>query len=79
MNDGKLTLPLLFLTDVCVRFADVQPAPRGNLFVHCGGPGKLSRCLLDMGKSPHKYGYNVIGIDQVILLVCVFFCVSSLS
>lgn len=66
---------------MCVRFADEQPAPRGNLFVHCGGPGELSDCITNngMGKSPHNYGYNVISIDQVILLVCVLFCESSLS
>jgi len=29
---------------VCIRFCDVQPAPKGLLFTHCGGPGSGSLC-----------------------------------
>jgi len=48
-----------------VRFADQQPAPRGNMAVHCGGPGSLSACgVYDMGAAPNHLGYNVIGFDQ---------------
>jgi hypothetical protein len=39
-------LPFL---DVCVMFAKNQPAPRGNLAVHCGGPGTLSNCVYTIG------------------------------
>jgi len=51
-----------FRADVCVKFADQQPAPRGNIAAHCGGPGSLSACGINMG--PHSLGYNVIGFDQ---------------
>lgn len=34
----------LSFIDVCVTFATQQPAPRGNMAVHCGGPGGLSLC-----------------------------------
>ena len=45
-----ITLHLcISFTDVCVKFAKNQPAPRGNLAVHCGGPGSLSSCLYSMG------------------------------
>ena len=30
--------------DVCVTFATQQPASRGNLAIHCGGPGGLTLC-----------------------------------
>eukprot|EP01082_Thalassiosira_pseudonana_P002734 g3505.t1 g3505 contig12:2208116-2209547(+) len=30
----------------CVRFADNQPAPKGNVAGHCGGPGASPQCLL---------------------------------
>ena len=30
--------------DVCVTFAIQQPASRGNLAIHCGGPGGLTLC-----------------------------------
>eukprot|EP00985_Skeletonema_marinoi_P000685 scaffold241_cov120-Skeletonema_marinoi.AAC.6 len=51
---------------VCVKFAAVQPAPRGNIVVHEGGPGTLSSAVYGFGKS---FGqavdtYNIIGIDQ---------------
>jgi len=36
--------------DVCVSFATQQPAPRGNLAVHCGGPGSLTDCNYSMLK-----------------------------
>jgi len=54
---------------VCIKFAKNQPAPRGNLAVHCGGPGTLSNCVDLMG-GPSLIGfdnpdnYNVIGFDQ---------------
>ena len=53
-----------FYIDVCVRFADQQPAPRGNIAVHCGGPGSLSSCIYYNMGTPHHFGYNIIGIDQ---------------
>ncbi len=34
-----LTLP------VTMRFAEVQPAPKGLLLMHCGGPGSGSSCV----------------------------------
>jgi len=65
----KLTIICPFLlsiySDVCVKFADQQPAPRGNIATHCGGPESLSSCGINtMGGAPHHFGYNVIGIDQ---------------
>lgn len=51
-----------------MRFADEQPASKGNLAVHCGGPGTLSNCLMAsdwvLGEDNLK-NYNVITIDQV--------------
>jgi len=54
---------------VCMRFAENQPAPKGNIFLHCGGPSSTSGCALDavgpgMGSENIK-DYNLIGIDQV--------------
>mmetsp|Transcript_30101 Transcript_30101/g.64558 ORF Transcript_30101/g.64558 Transcript_30101/m.64558 type:complete len:625 (+) Transcript_30101:146-2020(+) len=53
---------------VCVKFAEVQPAPRGNMAVHCGGPGSLSDCVYAMGSEmflgPSAGTYNVISFDQ---------------
>jgi hypothetical protein len=54
---------------VCVQFALNQPAPKGNLAVHCGGPGSLSSCVNSMGSAKvlgldNVNDYNVIGIDQ---------------
>ena len=53
---------------VCVRFANIQPASKGNLFVHCGGPGSLSDCgelvAVDLGEA-NLNDYNVLSIDQV--------------
>ena len=76
---GFLNAPLGSLTNVtypivhvyvCVKFAKNQPAPKGNLAVHCGGPGSLSECVYNMGsKSSLGYdnadNYNVIAFDQV--------------
>lgn len=55
--------------DVCVKFAAIQPAPKGNIAVHCGGPGSLSGCVYIMGGEenlgPENVDqYNVIGFDQ---------------
>jgi hypothetical protein len=55
---------------VCVQFALNQPAPKGNLAVHCGGPGSLSNCLYQMGGTAalgeeNMADYNVIAFDQV--------------
>ncbi|CAB9525991.1 Secreted [Seminavis robusta] len=74
---GFLKAPLGSLPDViyptvevyvCMRFAENQPAPKGNLFSHCGGPGSLSGCGLGV---PFEYlgpeianDYNLISIDQ---------------
>ncbi|CAB9510457.1 Secreted [Seminavis robusta] len=74
---GFLKAPLGSLPDVtypkvevyvCMRFAENQPAPKGNIFTHCGGPGSLSECGIrfttrfldeDVVKD-----YNLISIDQ---------------
>jgi hypothetical protein len=55
---------------VCMRFADIQPAKKGHLFIHCGGPGSLSGCLsnyIGVGavSAEHLEDYNLISIDQV--------------
>lgn len=54
-------------TYVCVTFASEQPAPRGNIAVHCGGPGSLSVCVygfwLDFDEEARST-YNIIGFDQ---------------
>ncbi|KAL7507236.1 hypothetical protein ACHAXN_004424 [Cyclotella atomus] len=54
-------------TYVCITFATEQPAPRGNLAVHCGGPGGLSLCVygiwLDLDEEARST-YNIIGFDQ---------------
>ena len=52
------------LIDVCVRFAKNQPAPRGNLAVHCGGPGSLSSCVHDWD---FDLGSDNIGMCTIIL------------
>lgn len=57
------------ITDTCVKFAEVQPAPRGNLAVHCGGPSSLSDCVYSMGGETFigeiaAKTYNVIAFDQ---------------
>ncbi|KAL7525747.1 hypothetical protein ACHAWF_001492, partial [Thalassiosira exigua] len=52
----------------CVRFATVQPAPRGNIIGHCGGPGTLSACginMVELDLDPDTAdSYNIIGFDQ---------------
>jgi hypothetical protein len=50
----------------CMRFADTQPAAKGNMMIHCGGPGSLSDCPLwtAMGEQ-NLNDYNVLSIDQV--------------
>jgi hypothetical protein len=54
---------------VCVQFALNQPASKGNLVVHCGGPGGLSACIFMGGSSvigeKNMADYNVIAFDQV--------------
>mmetsp|Transcript_8226 Transcript_8226/g.14355 ORF Transcript_8226/g.14355 Transcript_8226/m.14355 type:complete len:614 (+) Transcript_8226:59-1900(+) len=52
---------------VCVTFAKQQPAPRGNMAVHCGGPGSLTLCNYVMAlqfDEEVKSSYNIIGFDQ---------------
>lgn len=52
---------------VCVTFATQQPAPRGNMAVHCGGPGSLTLCNYVMAlqlDDEVKSSYNIIGFDQ---------------
>ena len=65
----------IFVSDVCVNFAKEQPAPRGNIFLHCGGPSSLSWCASDtFSKLAYKYGYNIISMDQVMLhMFCLLF------
>ncbi len=41
---GDLVVYPMVKTYVCITFATEQPAPRGNVAVHCGGPGSLSLC-----------------------------------
>ena len=60
---------LVAFADVCVKFASIQPAPKGNLAVHCGGPGSLSICAYIMGGEEYLGAdnvdqYNVISFDQ---------------
>lgn len=55
---------------VCMRFADTQPASKGNLFLHCGGPGSLTGCMwsfvLSDDLTPSILNdYNLLTIDQV--------------
>ena len=57
---------------VCMRFADTQPAAKGNIFIHCGGPGTLSDCIEPWGLGSNlTFGnqnlndYNILSIDQV--------------
>ena len=52
----------------CVLFAEIQPAGKGNLAIHCGGPSSLSECLsaanMFLGAQNLQH-YNVIAFDQV--------------
>ena len=61
---------------VCMHFASIQPAPKGNMFVHCGGPGTLSDCIyVLMGSYINEEmldHYNILSIDQVSGMVVVF-------
>ena len=66
-----------FRADVCVKFASNQPAPRGNMAVHCGGPGSLSDFMYTIGRkeyigSDNVENYNLISFDQASTLVLVF-------
>lgn len=59
---------------VCMRFANVQPAIKGNMFVHCGGPGSLSDCIdimIGQGFFSQKMldEYNILSIDQVSIVL----------
>jgi hypothetical protein len=53
-----------------MKFATNQPAPSGNIVLHCGGPGSISGCGIGMGSEfaigkDNAANYNIIGIDQV--------------
>jgi len=56
---------------ICMKFATNQPAPKGNIVVHCGGPGSTSGCGIDLMGTEDSIGkdnaanYNIISIDQV--------------
>lgn len=65
----NVTYPIIKVF-VCMRFANIQPAAKGNMFVHCGGPGSLSDCTTNMingGYFSQKNldEYNILSIDQV--------------
>lgn len=66
VDDVDVTYPIV-KTYVCVTFATQQPAPRGNMAVHCGGPGGLSLCnyaiWLQLDEEARST-YNLIGFDQ---------------
>lgn len=66
VDEDEVTYPFVKVY-VCVSFAKHQPAPRGNLAMHCGGPGSLSSCnyigQIDMDKDITD-SYNIIGFDQ---------------
>uniref|UniRef100_A0A7S2A9B8 AB hydrolase-1 domain-containing protein n=1 Tax=Trieres chinensis TaxID=1514140 RepID=A0A7S2A9B8_TRICV len=49
----------------CMRFAENQPASKGYLATHCGGPGSLSDCPIyyEIGEENLK-NYNIITFDQ---------------
>ena len=80
MNILMIVSHILFISDFCIQFAEEQPAPNGNLIGHCGGPGSLSGCGVDMPGAWEKKlskQYNVIGFDQVrssCCLLCVCDC-----
>ena len=67
-SSHDLTVP--YFSDVCVRFAKNQPAPRGNLAVHCGGPGTLSSCVYDFDVD--------LGTDNIGTLILLSECTSSI-
>jgi len=66
VDELQVTYPTVNIY-VCVSFAKHQPAPRGNLAMHCGGPGTLSWCnyvgQIDMDQDIVD-SYNIIGFDQ---------------
>lgn len=70
-SDGMLTVPLdMFDSEspsltlkVTMRFAEVQPAPKGLLLMHCGGPGSGSSCVY-YTYGMHLQGYDVFSITQ---------------
>jgi hypothetical protein len=74
-----VTYPIIWVY-VCVRFANVQPAAKGNMFVHCGGPGTLSSCtnyMIDAGyfSETNLDEYNIWSIDQVGIIFLRYFIV----
>ncbi len=57
-----------------MKFAEVQPAPRGNVAVHCGGPGSLSDCVYLMGSEAFLgSSAGKLWIVASILDVCLLF------
>lgn len=51
----------------CMRFADTQPAKKGTIFTHCGGPGTLSECGINIALNYFPElakDYNFVGVDQ---------------
>ena len=68
---GTLTVPLdpfdhhspSLELPVVIRFAEEQPAPKGLLLTHCGGPGSTSSCVY-YTYGRHMEGYDVFGITQ---------------
>jgi hypothetical protein len=52
---------------VCMTFAKKQPARKGTIFKHCGGPGSLSACpsfFLPSMDETMTDDFNVVSIDQ---------------
>jgi pimeloyl-ACP methyl ester carboxylesterase len=60
---GYPTLKVKF----CVWFATTQPAPKGTIFYHCGGPSSVSQCdgsgNYGNGTQFREY-YNGVSVDQ---------------
>jgi len=66
VEDLNVVYPMV-KTYVCITFATQQPAPRGNMAVHCGGPGGLSLCNYSIWlklDEEARSTYNIIGFDQ---------------
>ena len=66
VEDLAVVYPMV-KTYVCITFATQQPAPRGNMAVHCGGPGGLSLCNYSIWlqlDEESRSTYNIIGFDQ---------------
>eukprot|EP00986_Skeletonema_menzelii_P009736 scaffold4513_cov133-Skeletonema_menzelii.AAC.1 len=57
-------LLLLCVHDVCVKFAEQQPASHGNLAVHWGGPSTLSESVVTGYINKALASFNIIGFDQ---------------